>query len=257
MITSTSRGFIALWDIRFQKALKLWRHSREAPITRIATSFVTSPATWGSSPPSTSGGPRPYIFAACGSNECAMFDAITGACRECFRTVDGRRRHSNFAVDDLPLINEVKISLRNHNNALSAARWKPEANYVPPISSINCMVGSIGSNDSSYLITGGSDCRIRFWDFSAPSKCFVVAGHPQMMPRPSFERVDYEESRRLMLCRQTLTSEPQNSDKVPRKLFHGLKKHDHYHTDSIQDLKIIDNNALISCSRDCTVKVWR
>jgi len=48
-----------------------------------------------------------------------------------------------------------------------------------------------------------------------------------------------------------------DSHKLPKKLFHGLKKPEQYHSDAVQGLKIINNNGLNSCSRDCTVKVWR
>jgi WD40 repeat protein len=119
------------------------------------------------------------------------------------------------------------------------------------------MVGSIGAGDQSYLITGGSDGLIRFWDFALPSKCYVVSGQASAQNRPSYERLDFDGNRRLILCRQTKPLGSLDSATMPRKLFRGLKKPEHYHCDAVQDLKIIDNNCLISCSRDCTVKVWR
>ena len=130
------------------------------------------------------------------------------------------------------------------------------APYANPMSSINCMVGSIGASSHSYLITGGSDCRIRFWDFSTPSKCFVVSGQSQIQWRTSYERIDFEENRRLMLCRQSHNQGLRDANRVPRKIFHGLSMPNNCHSDAIQDIKVIEN-TLVSCSRDCTVKVWR
>jgi WD40 repeat protein len=121
--------------------------------------------------------------------------------------------------------------------------------YVSPADSINCMVGSIGAGRNSYLITGGNDSQIRFWDFSAPSKCYVLSDRSQVHPQPSFERIDFDGQRRLMLCRQ--------STKFDRNTFHGLATPEDHHFDAIQDLKIVDHSMLLSCSRDCTVKIWR
>jgi phosphoinositide-3-kinase regulatory subunit 4 len=253
IVTGSSRGYLALWDVRFQQAVKLWRHSREAPITSLAASFVPPPHIWGSR--AAAGEARPFVFAACGSNECAMFDIETGSCREGFRVVGGVSRDVNDA-EALPLLTDIPMSPRRRSNSLLAAGQQLSSQYVPPAASINCMVGSIGAQDQSYLITGGSDSRIRFWDFSTPSKCYVVSGQSQSQPRPSFERIDFEGPRRLMLCRQPQSAGLRDSNTLPRKLFHGVKRPEQYHSDAIQDLKVIDK-ALLSCSRDCTVKVWR
>jgi hypothetical protein len=52
-----------------------------------------------------------------------------------------------------------------------------------------------------------------------------------------------------MLCRMPRVHGSRNTNRMLKPDFH--------HSDAVQDLKIIDNCALISCSRDCTVKVWR
>jgi WD40 repeat protein len=115
-------------------------------------------------------------------------------------------------------------------------------------SQINCMVGSIGQNQS-YLITGDSDSNIKFWDFASPSKCYVVSGPVQGHTRPSFERLDVEGYGRLMLCRTPRCTFPLATN---RSL-----KHDQHHSEAIQDLKIVNSNLLVSCSRDKTLKIWR
>ena len=128
---------------------------------------------------------------------------------------------------------------------------------VPILSTINCMVGSIGTNSNSFLITGGSDCSIRFWDFSSPSKCFVINGQNQMPSRPSYERIDFEGQRHLLLCRQSQLQGFHDEVKLPRKTFYGVTKPEQNHLGSILDIKLLDNNDIVSCSRDCTVKVWK
>lgn len=259
-VVGTNRGFISLWDLRFQQQMKLWHHSRSNPINRLATSFVPPPQSWvgrgSSNAPS-----KPFLFAASGPNECAMFDATSGACTECFRTIEYGSRIVTGRLDGVPSLSEVPLSTSARRKAL-LARGIGSARLGDIVSSsfrsVNAMVGSIGASDGSFLITGGSDCRIRFWDFSMPSKCYVTSGIEPVQPRPSFERIDYTNSCRLMLCRQApapALSEV-DSSRVPRKLFQGTRAMQQGHHDAIQDLKVI-KNGLISCSRDSTVKLWR
>lgn len=252
IVSGTSLGYVALWDVRFQKAVKLWRHSRRAPISRLGTSMAMRPQTWNSSK-----GPsevRPSIFIAAGENECAMFDALSGTCYECFRVIsaDGRDVSSPPSLSDVNISSRRQAYLTPHASDPFSTRPR----CLSSMESINALVGSIGgSNRQSYIITAGSDSTIRFWDFATPSKCFTVSGQSQTQIRPSFERIDFSEEQRLMLCHQPRSSShPCNSN-----AFLGLKKPELSHHDAIQDLKVVDNIAhsfLISCSRDCTVKVW-
>jgi WD40 repeat protein len=239
--------------------MKLWHHSRSSPINRLATSVVPPPQSWVGK--SSNLDAKPYIFAATGPNECAMFDATTGHCSECFRTIEYGSRSPSSRIDGLPKLNEVPLSTSARRKTLfSQGIGSPRLSDVVSSSfrSVNCMVGSTGASDYSFLITGGSDCRIRHWDFAVPSRCYVSSGIEPVQPRPSFERIDYDHNSRLMLCRQApapALSEV-DSSRVPRKLFQGTRAIPQGHNQCITDLKFLRNN-LASCSRDCTVKLWR
>ena len=259
VVLGTSKGFISLWDLRFHQILKLWRHSRAAPVNRLATSFVPPPQSWIGRASSGSEA-RPFVFAACGPNECGMFDLSSGACRECFRTVDYGSRFSKSRVDDMPSLQEMPLTLSTRRNLLlstGVGSGLPDT-VSSSFRSVNAMVGSIGASDQSFLITGGSDCRIRYWDFAMPSKCYVSTGPETVQPRPTFERIDYSQSSRLMLCRQppTPTLREVDGSKIPRKVLQGAKRLEKMHDDAITDLKMF-KSGLLSCSRDCTVKLWR
>jgi phosphoinositide-3-kinase, regulatory subunit 4 len=249
IVTGTRCGYIALWDLRFGRCVKLWRHSRKAPIARLATTTIPPQQTFGSSP-SNFDNTRPSIVAATGINECAMFDVLSGSCMECFRAVDGDNSQLGSSAEEPPRLSEMAIASNSRYGVLSTISIPQEQFFASGKKSINCMLGSIGSGNDSYLITGGSDSRIRYWDFTTPSKCYVICGQSSVHPRPSFERVDFDGQRRLMLCRQS------HATASVHQHFHGMRKPDHQHTDSIQDIKIV-NSTLISCSRDSTVKIWR
>ena len=259
VVLGTNKGFISLWDLRFHQILKLWRHSRAAPVNRLATSFVPPPQSW-LGRASSSSEARPFVFAACGPNECGMFDLSSGACRECFRTVDYGSRFSKSRLDAMPSLQEMPLTLSTRRNMfLSTGSGSGLRDAVSSsFRSVNAMVGSIGASDQSFLITGGSDCRIRYWDFAMPSKCYVSTGPETVQPRPTFERIDYSQSSRLMLCRQppTPTLREVDGSKIPRKVLQGAKRLEKMHDDAITDLKMF-KSGLLSCSRDCTVKLWR
>lgn len=202
---------------------------------------------------------RPFLFAAAGPNECAMFDITTGACRECFRTVDYSGRYPSPRLDEVPHLDEISLSPSARRREIASRSGEAFLASASSASSpsINAMVGSIGASSYSFLLTGGSDGRLRYWDFAVPSKCYV-SGLDGSQPRPSFERIDYPQSCRLMLCRQPPKQHlgEVESSRVPKALFQGLKKPENYHRDSIQDMKVV-RSGLLSCSRDCTVKLWR
>jgi phosphoinositide-3-kinase, regulatory subunit 4 len=200
---------------------------------------------------------RPFLFVAAGANECSMFDVLSSTCAQCFRTVAGDSRNLNEHVDDPPKLIDISFNSKGRSGIVKAKKVQGESKYSPLLSSINCMVGSIGTNSSSYLITGGTDSFIRFWDFTTPSKCFVINGLNQIPARPTYERIDFDRNQHLMLCRQTQLQGLRDENKLPRKAFHGLAKPEQNHSDSILDLKLLDNNVIVSCSRDSTIKVWK
>jgi WD40 repeat protein len=56
--------------------------------------------------------------------------------------------------------------------------------------SIRALMGRISNSNSSavsYLITGGTDKQIRYWDFSSPGKCFTMSGLAPAQPKPLYE----------------------------------------------------------------------
>ena len=260
VVVGTHKGFISLWDLRFHQIMKLWQHSRSTPINRLATSFVAPPQSW-MDKRSTNFDSKPYIFVASGSNECSMFDATTGHCSECFRTVEYKNKSPSSRVEGIPSLKDVPLSTSLRRKTLLSHGYgftRLSDVISSTFQSVNCMVGSTGNSDHSFLITGGSDRRIRFWDFSIPSKCYATNGLDPIQPRPRFERIDFNNNSRLMLCHQapTPTLSEVDSSRVPRKLFQGTRAMPQGHTDSICDLKFL-KHSLLSCSRDCTVKLWR
>ena len=119
---------------------------------------------------------------------------------------------------------------------------------------------------ASHLVTGGSDCVIRYWDVSAAQRCGVVSGLAPGQPRPAFEAVTAAPSgggpdAQLIICRDTAMPAPETvqPSKLPHQQQKGPVQGDHSHRDAILDVKAIHLpvRGILSASRDGVVKVWK
>ena len=252
-------GIVALWDIRFQKCVKAWQHNSRAPINRLGTSFASL---------SKADSPTPHVVIGCGLNETSIFDISSGSCRQCFRVLDPslcyiERASLPSQCTALPSLNEIKLSsnlsrkLAAVNNAMESMMSSRVAPHQPNIQAFNGRVGSSGLN---YLVTGGTDGFLRYWDFSSASKCFTISGLRNSQPRPVYESINCG-SGRVTLCRQLQTPKTAevSTTYLPKANQSGPVRPENRHRDAILDIKRLDYpmKGLISCSRDGVVKVWR
>lgn len=253
LLTGTNEGFLALWDVRFSKMVKLWSINSAQPINRLATTYAAF-ASRGLSA-------RPFAFVACGS-DCAMYDLADGICRQSFRVLDPHEGYNqSISRLKLPELHEVSIASRQSRALLRQAKASSlKRRHEMPVTSINTMLGVMG-HEQPFLVTGGSDAHLRFWDFSTTTKCYTISGQVPGQPRPAFERVDFHAANRLMVCRQSVPPRLNEleSSRVPRSLHRGMIRAENRHRDAIQDLKLIQGpvKALVSCSRDGSIKLWR
>jgi len=256
IVAGTSRGYVGLWDIRFQTMVKLWRHSRDSPIKRLTNGF-------GSSSDEAS---RPLLFMGCDNNEAALFDVSTGGCLQCYRVLDSSLSYvdqSALPHDCLtmPYLESVDIPSRFGKRlvSLDKALQMTTGSSSRSGASMSALVGGINLRGTSYLMTGGSDHMIRYWDLNTASKSCCVSGLARNQPPPSFEQIQMGSNSRLILCRQPSTTPASlmESSRLPLRNRHGVVKCDGQHLDSILDIKVVKNPALLlSASRDHTIKLW-
>lgn len=215
----TSRGYISLWDIRYNTMSTLWRHSSQTAIQRLACCKSLPSGTSGSSGmPYTEGA---YLFAAAGENEAAVWGIPEGGeSYKCFRTVPLDASRSPLAP--LPVLSSIALP-RHARAPVRDAIASAYANVVPPSNmlpfggggsspeqqmfdringygsnvngltyggsghSVRALLGRISQSNSSYLITAGTDRCIRYWDFSTPTKCYTVSGLQPAQPKGIFD----------------------------------------------------------------------
>ena len=86
LIAGTTRGFVLVWDLRFQLPIQVWRHHQRSRIISLTPQDLPSilpKDAQGRWQHPTKG---PLVFVAAeGNNQLAAFDLLTGECRMCIR----------------------------------------------------------------------------------------------------------------------------------------------------------------------------
>jgi phosphoinositide-3-kinase, regulatory subunit 4 len=180
MCVGTSRGFIGLWDIRYNVMCKLWRHSANRPISRLACAKASPTMGLGSSEGA-------YLFVASGKNEAAVWGVPEGGeCLKCFRSVP--MSASRGTLVPLPHLHDITIPTSAmtpfHGPHVSSTKFERESAHEP---AVRALVGRISQSASSYVVTAGTDRNIRYWDLTTPNKCFTISGLEPAQPKSVYE----------------------------------------------------------------------
>ena len=114
-------------------------------------------------------------------------------------------------------------------------------------------------HEGSYLLTAGTDKRVRYWDITTPANSYAVCGVEAGAPRPrySHQAMTAAGGEQVPLFREVPNAQdPQALENVKQRAG-GLPSTNHH--DCILDLKLLElpHKMLISSSRDGVVKVWK
>jgi phosphoinositide-3-kinase, regulatory subunit 4 len=220
----TSRGYVGLWDIRYNVMCKLWRHSAGGMIHRLA---CTKAAGAGAGISGTLGPSEgAYLFVASGKNEAAFWGIPEGGeCLKCFRSVP--MTSARGPMPNLPQLHEVAIP-SHPLSPLQGPHIAPNRFKQPTVDepAVRAIMGRItNSSASSYVVTAGTDRNIRFWDLAAPSKCFTISGLEPAQPKPVYETPPSPGLRgKLFLCYDSAVPSVQATlqSQLPVREYRGL-----------------------------------
>ncbi len=258
----SSKGYVSLYDIRFNTLSQLWRHSSAGPIYRLAcckaVKYNYSAGSMVPGLPSTEGA---YLFIASENNEAAVWGLPEGGeCYKCFRSLP--LNESKAPITPLPSLDPIELPRHPFapiNVPFSAYHHHMSTSGV----SVRSMIGRISPSNASYLITAGSDKQIRFWDFRSAESCYTIAGLEAAQPKSIFvtRKVEDKPAGKLFVCYSSATP---SSDKIlqshlPIREGRGLTAPTVNFKDVITDLKDIDVpiRLLLSSSKDGEIKIWR
>jgi phosphoinositide-3-kinase regulatory subunit 4 len=167
LCVGTSHGIVDLWDLRFKMRLKGWGLPGKGSIYRISIHPTKGRGKW------------VCISGGTGQGEITVWDLEKTICREVYRT--GRNKDSSKEVHkgyDAWDIDEDKPE-----GMLGRYATDVELNEaVNADRGVRAMiVGTAAADDSrdvrhAYIVTGGSDKRLRFWDLSRMENSFIYSG---------------------------------------------------------------------------------
>lgn len=161
IVTGTSRGAMALWDVRFVLPVTSWAHPKGAGVDAMALSSM----------PSTTG--APVVYVAAGKDEVAAWDTGNGTVKSVLRLA------GKDALGAVPeALAAPALELGGVGDPLARAR-QLGATELRTLAARRPGFRSLLSGPGSELLSGGSDCAVRCWDVVDPQRSYVVVAPPQ------------------------------------------------------------------------------
>ena len=282
-VVGTSRGFVALWDLRYNLLCRLWQHSSAGPIWKLACSksLLRTGGSGTNNAQGVGGFPNAgspaladtegaYLFVAAGDGETAVWGLPeAGECLKCFRNVTLSSDPSK-ALAPLPVLTEVALPRHPGGVIQGAYAASPAAKAfaldvergIDPSAIESSSVRALVGRTPLHLVTGGTDRTIRYWDFKSPVKCYVVSGLEPGQPKPTFEAPAGDGiNGRLFVCYDSLmpSVDATLSSHLPLRHDRGPLSPNPSFRSTILDLKTIDLpvRGLLSSSTDGVIKLWK
>ena len=173
LLLGTSHGVLDLWDLRFRVRLKAWGVPGTPSIYRISIHPTKGRGRWA------------CVAGGSAHGEVTVWDVEKTQCREVYRSGgsrDGPRTYEPWPVDeDIPegMLGRFATALEPTGSG-SADRG------------VRAMIVGTDSYDDGreskygFIITGGSDKKIRFWDLARVENSMVISGLASEDLKPTF-----------------------------------------------------------------------
>ncbi|KAH8735551.1 hypothetical protein BGZ61DRAFT_379809 [Ilyonectria robusta] len=177
LCVGTSHGVVDLWDLRFKMRLRGWGLPGKGSIYRICIHPTKGRGKW------------ICVSGGTGQGEVTVWDLEKTVCREIYRTggnkdasKDSPKTYEAWDVDeDKPegMLGRYATNIE-FNETTNADRG------------VRAMiVGTAAAEDSrdvrhAFIVTGGSDKRLRFWDLSRMESSFIYSGLLPDQSKPTY-----------------------------------------------------------------------
>lgn len=173
LLLGTSHGILDLWDLRFKVRLRGWGVPGATSIYRMCLHPTKGRGRW------------VCVAGGSGHGEMTVWDVEKVQCREVYRaggSRDGPKGYGPWPVDeDRPegMLGRFATALEPNGSSNSDRGMRA------------MVVGTDSYDDNreskyGFIITGGSDKKIRFWDVSRVENSMVVSGLDAEELKPSF-----------------------------------------------------------------------
>ncbi|PMD62525.1 ARM repeat-containing protein [Hyaloscypha bicolor E] len=263
LLLGTSHGVLDLWDLRFRVRLKAWGVPGATTIYRMCLHPTKGRGRW------------VCVAGGSGQGEVTIWDIEKTQCREVYRTGgnrDGPKGYDPWPVDeDRPegMLGRFATALEPSGSSNSDR-------------GIRAMIAGTDNHDDSreskygFIITGGSDKKIRFWDVTRVENSMVVSGLDTEEPKPTFTTAHPTASLTLNTERiprpnptapnagassRVSTTSKASSGRPPRSTVISLQQQQllKSHLDSILDIALLESpyGMMVSVDRSGVVFVFQ
>ncbi|KAI1809484.1 hypothetical protein GGS20DRAFT_297020 [Poronia punctata] len=162
LLLGTSNGILDFWDLRFKMRLKGWGLPGKSAIHRLSLHPAKGRGKW------------VCVAGGTGLDEVTVWDLEKAQCREIYRAAgakDGPKEYNAWDVDD-----DKSGSMLGS----FATNLEPTArNMNRGVRAMSVGAGAMEEQRDvrySYILTGGSDRRLRFWDLMRIENSCVISG---------------------------------------------------------------------------------
>lgn len=188
LLVGTSFGVLSLWDLRFQLRLRSWVFPNACPITRLQLHPSRK----------TARRHRVCVTGGTGAGEISVWDIEKVICHEVYRPWQpgGSQRPNakSYELQNLDddrsegLLNRVAGPAPGEKNAMNSyatARAAPFSSYFALY-----QPSDDSENQFPFVISGGPDGKVRFWDCERLEGCKIVSGTaPDEHPTYTFSQL--------------------------------------------------------------------
>ncbi|KAF0433331.1 ARM repeat-containing protein [Gigaspora margarita] len=188
LLIGTSRGIFTLWDLRFRIQIRSWVHPTKSRISRLLLHPQIGNQKW-------------WVIVAAGKNEISIWDIEKVECKEVF----GVRADEKIGGVSLDMFKAVEPP--GPNDILRSAFTAHESSF----SADNSIRAVLYPHECSYMITAGSDRKIRFWDNNRIEDSYVIVGSDADEVRPTYNTRPFDGIKVHYELLSSTTSSSQNS----------------------------------------------
>lgn len=173
VVLGTSHGVLDLWDLRFRVRAKAWGVSGATAIYKLSIHPTRGRGKW------------VCVAGGSGPGEVTVWDIEKTQCREVYRaagTREGPKTYDPWTVDE----DKPEGMLGRFATALEPSGSSSNDRGVRAM-----IVGTDNHDDNrdvryGFIVTGGSDKKIRFWDVSRIENSMIVSGLDAEEPKPAY-----------------------------------------------------------------------
>lgn len=173
LCVGTSHGVVDLWDLRFKMRLRAWGVPGKGAIYRMCIHPTKGRGKW------------ICISGGTGQGEVTVWDLEKAACREIYRTSAGKDGSKDYSAWDVDLDRPQGMLGRFATNLVNSDAKSADRGVRAMV------VATAAAEDSrdvrhAFIVTGGSDKKLRFWDVTRIENSRVYSGLTSDEQQPTF-----------------------------------------------------------------------